>query len=85
MKTKTVASIIRPYPGGLPLTPSVAIDDKIMYAIELMVTHNAKRIVVARNGRIIGMILLEDAFHALGLQQKSEGGMGKSENRRQRA
>ncbi|UCF93316.1 MAG: CBS domain-containing protein [Desulfobacterales bacterium] len=68
MKTRTVASIIQPLAEGLPPEPAVAMEDKIGHAIELMLKHNAKRVAVMRNGRVIGMIRLEDAFLKLGLQ-----------------
>ena len=68
MKTRKVDSIILPFPAGLPLTPNVTAGEKIIRAIELMLRHNVKRIAVLRNGRAIGMVRLEDAFHDLGLK-----------------
>ena len=65
---KKVIAIIHPYPDGLPLDPAVTVEDRITRAIELMVKHNLRCIAVLRNRRPIGMIRLEDAFNALGLQ-----------------
>ncbi|UCE54452.1 MAG: CBS domain-containing protein [Desulfobacterales bacterium] len=68
MKTRKVITIIHPYPRGLPLNPSVTTEDRITYAIELMVKNNVRCIAVVRNHVPIGMIRLEDAFKELGLQ-----------------
>ena len=53
---------------GIPLNPSVNIDDKIVHAIELMVDNNLKNIAVVLNARPIGRVCLEDAFQKLGLK-----------------
>lgn len=57
-----------PFKEGIPLNPSVTINDKTTYAVELMVNNNLKGIAVVRNNRPIGMIRLEDAFKQLGIQ-----------------
>ena len=68
MKSRRIDSIILPYMEELPLTPSVAIGDKITHAVELMLSHNVSRIAVVRNLRAIGLIRLEDALQELGLE-----------------
>lgn len=68
MKSKRVADILLPYNEVVPLEPSVTLDDKIIHAIELMVTRNLKSVAVVRNQRPIGMVRLEDAFAKLGLR-----------------
>lgn len=40
MKNRKVEEIILPYMEGIPLNPSVNIDDKIVHAIELMVDNS---------------------------------------------
>jgi len=68
MQSRRIDSIILPYMEELPLTPSVAIGDKITHAVELMLSHNLSRIAVVRNLRAIGLIRLEDALQELGLE-----------------
>ena len=68
MRTRKVEEIILPYMEGIPLNPSVNIDDKIVHAIELMVDNNLKNIAVVLNARPIGRVCLEDAFQKLGLK-----------------
>ena len=68
MKPATIDCLIVPCVGEMPLEPSVSIGDKISRAIELMVSHNLKRIAVVRNRRAVGMIRLEDAFQEIGLE-----------------
>ncbi|MBW2085567.1 MAG: CBS domain-containing protein [Deltaproteobacteria bacterium] len=68
MRTKKVEEIILPYKDSVPLEPSVNIGDKIIDAIELMVSNDIRYIAIVRNRRPIGMIRLEDAFQKLGLQ-----------------
>lgn len=67
MGPKKVRELIRPIRAGLPPAPYVTADDKITRAIKLMLDNEVKRIVVVRNNRPIGFILLEDAFEAVGL------------------
>lgn len=68
MKSKRVSDIVLPYEDAVPLKPSVALDDKIIHAIELMVTRNLKCVAVVRNQIPVGMVRLEDAFVKLGLR-----------------
>ena len=67
MGAKKVREIILPFRVGIPLNPCVVADDRITRAIKLMLNNEVKRIVVVRNNRPIGFILLEDAFEAVGL------------------
>ncbi len=67
MRQKRVDQILLPLKTGIPDHPAVAMSDKITRAIELMVTHNIRHIVVTRHNRPIGMVRLEDAFKILGL------------------
>ena len=68
MKRKRVSDILLPYNEVVPLEPSVGPDEKIVHAIELMVTRNLKCVAVVSNQRPIGMVRLEDAFEKLGLR-----------------
>jgi predicted transcriptional regulator len=68
MRCKTVQDILLPYKEGTPLHPFVSMEDKIIRAIELMVTHNSQCIAVMRNNRPVGMVRLQDAFEKVGLQ-----------------
>jgi hypothetical protein len=72
MKTRTVIAIIQPYQDGVPLHPSVAREERITRAIELMVKFNVKCIAVTRGGRPIGLIRLTDAFRELGLKESEK-------------
>ena len=68
MKQKRVVEIVIPYQEGIPLHPSVSLNDRIIAAVELMVNNNLTQIAVVRNGRGVGMIRLKDAFKKLGIQ-----------------
>lgn len=68
MTVRNIDSIIRPCTEELPLEPSVGIGEKLTRAIEVMVSHNLKRIAVVRNRRAVGVIRLEDAFQEIGLE-----------------
>jgi CBS domain-containing protein len=67
METKKVKTILLPYRKEMPTDYTVTPEDKVIYAVELMVNHNMKTIAVVRNDRPIGMIRLEDALKKLGL------------------
>lgn len=69
MRAKRVREIVRPFKKGVPLQPSVGLADKVIRAVELMVSHNCRAIAVVRDRRPIGIVCLEDAFSHLGLQQ----------------
>ena len=69
MKIRTVTAIIQPFQDGVPLHPSVTMEERISRAIELMVTFNLKCIAVRRGARPIGVVRLADAFQELGLRE----------------
>ncbi|KAF0122357.1 MAG: Uncharacterized protein FD151_811 [bacterium] len=68
MKEKKVKDILLPFKEGIPLCPSVTLNDKIVQAIELMVNNNLKCIAVIENQRPVGMVCLKDALQEMGLQ-----------------
>ena len=68
MQSKRVREIVVPPLKGLPLQPQVNSDDRIIDAIEVMLTCNVRQIMVTRNRCPVGMIILADAFHQLGLE-----------------
>ena len=68
MRQKKVLEIIVPYQEGMPNHPSIAMNDRIIDAVELMVNHGLHQVAVFRNNRPVGMIRLEDAFRKLGLK-----------------
>ena len=72
MKGRKVEEILLPFREGLQLHPSVAMDEKIIRAVEMMLNNNVKDIAVVRNGRPIGMANLKDALKILGLQAPHE-------------
>ena len=68
MKEKKAKDILLPFGEGTPLSPSVALDDKIVQAIELMVNNDLKCIAVIENQQPVGMVCLKDALQEMGLQ-----------------
>jgi len=52
----------------LQIYPSVTLNDKIVYAIEIMLKNNVKDIAVVQEKRVIGIVRLEDALRKIGLQ-----------------
>ena len=71
MRRRRVEEILQPYKEGMPPEPSVRIGDKIIRAIELMVTNDLNCIVVLQNNRPVGIVRLEEAFKKIGLQVHS--------------
>ncbi|MBC2715920.1 MAG: CBS domain-containing protein [Desulfobacteraceae bacterium] len=51
----------------MPINYTVTPEDKLIYAVELMLEKNIKSVSVVRSGRPIGMVRLEDALKKLGL------------------
>ena len=72
MKEKKVQDILVPFREDTPLRPSVALSDRLVYAVELMAKHNRKCIAVVRKGRPIGMVCLKEAFQKLGLKSPAK-------------
>ncbi|PIX26528.1 MAG: hypothetical protein COZ68_00950 [Deltaproteobacteria bacterium CG_4_8_14_3_um_filter_43_13] len=68
MKEKKAKDILLPFKEGTPLSPSVALDDKIVQAIELMVNNDLKCIAAIENQQPVGMVCLKDALQEMGLQ-----------------
>ena len=68
MKRLAVESIIVPTENTVPVEPSVSPEDPITDAIEVMLKHNLKQIVVTEGNRAVGMIRLEDALKKVGLE-----------------
>lgn len=80
MKGKKVEEILLPFKHGVPLHPSVKLDDRIIRAIELMVTHNLKCIAVIRNNQPVGLVRLEDAFEQVGLHGSQSRALSAPQN-----
>ncbi len=68
MQKKKVIEILLPYREYVPLSPSVSTDESIALAIQIMLEHDARRMAVVRRHKPIGIVTLEDALQALGLQ-----------------
>ena len=64
----TVESVMVPVEKGVGSEPSVERYDKITDALEVMLKNNRKRIAVRSKREVIGMIRLDDALKALGLE-----------------
>lgn len=77
MKKLAVKTIVIPIEPGISLTPSVAPEDRITEALEVMLENDLKSIAVVHGNKAIGMITLEDALKMVGLKQ------GKPPRRRQ--
>jgi predicted transcriptional regulator len=71
MRRQRVDEILLPYEEGIPLDPCVEMGERIIDAIQLMVSNNLKCIAVTRNKRPVGMIRLDDAFKKVGLSPLS--------------
>jgi hypothetical protein len=67
MKKTQVEEIIHPFKEGTPLHPSIGLEDKITYAVELMINNDLEWIAVKGNKYPLGMISLSDALEKLGL------------------
>ena len=68
MQAKKVEEIMLPYNSGIPLSPAVTMNDKIVHAVEMMLNHNITCIAVVINKRPIGIVRLEEALQKLGLR-----------------
>jgi len=68
LRTSKVREIIIPNEKKLQIYPSVTLNDKIVYAIEIMLKNNVKDIAVVQEKRVIGIVRLEDALRKIGLQ-----------------
>jgi hypothetical protein len=68
MRHHRVHDIIRPYRREMPLRPCVALDDRLMRAVELMVAGGLREIAVVHHDRPVGRVELFEAFRRLGLE-----------------
>ncbi len=67
MRRRRVDEILLPYVEGVPVDPCVEMGEKLINAIQVMVSNNLKCLAVKRNQKLVGMIRLEDAFQKVGL------------------
>ena len=68
MKKHEVKEIIVPIDKNLSIKPSVAAEDSITEAIEILLKNDLKQIAVNRKDVGVGMIRLEDALNTIGLE-----------------
>ncbi len=68
MKKHEVKDIIIPIDKNLAAKPSVAEKDNITEAIEVLLNNDLNQIAVTRKDAVVGMIRLEDALTAIGLE-----------------
>ena len=68
MKKHEVKEIIVPIDKNLSIKPSVAAEDSITEAIEILLNNDLKQIAVTRKDAVVGMIRLEDALKTIGLE-----------------
>ncbi len=68
MKKHEVKEIIVPINKNLAVKPSVTAEDNITEAIEILLKNDLKQIAVTGKDVVIGMIKLEDALKAIGLE-----------------
>ncbi len=68
MKKHEVKEIIVPIDKKLSIKPSVAAEDSITEAIEILLNNDLKQIAVTRKDAVVGMIRLEDALKTIGLE-----------------
>jgi predicted transcriptional regulator len=68
MKKHEVKEIIVPIDKNLSIKPSVAAEDSITEAIEILLNNDLKQIAVTRKDVVVGMIRLEDALKTIGLE-----------------
>lgn len=68
MKKHEVKEIIVPIDKNLSIKPSVAAEDSITEAIEILLNNDLKQIAVTRKDAVVGMIRLEDALNTIGLE-----------------
>ena len=71
VQKKKVFEILLPYRKYISLSPALSADEKISRAIQIMLENDVQHMVVVRKRKPIGMIRLEDALQALGIQTGS--------------
>jgi predicted transcriptional regulator len=72
MRRRRVDEILQPYEEGVPLYPCVEMGERIIDAIQVMVTNDLKTLAVTINKRPVGMVRLEDAFKKVGLHVRNQ-------------
>jgi CBS domain-containing protein len=70
VQKKKVLEILLPYRRHISPSPALSADEKISRAIQIMLDHDVQRMAVVRKKKLIGMVRLEDALFAMGLQQE---------------
>ena len=68
MKKHEVKKIIVPINKNLAVKPSITAEDNITEAIEVLLKNDLKQIAVTEKDVVVGMIRLEDALKAIGLE-----------------
>jgi len=68
VQKKKILEILLPYRNYFPLSPALSADEKISSAIQIMLENDVQRMTVVRKHKPIGIIRLEDALKALGIQ-----------------
>jgi CBS domain len=71
VQKKKVIEILLPYREYVPLSPGLSTDEPITRAIQIMLEHDIRCMAVVRRHKPIGIVTLEDALQALGLQSGS--------------
>jgi predicted transcriptional regulator len=72
MRRRRVDEILQPYEEGVPLDPCVEMGERIIDAIQVMVTNDLKTLAVTINKRPVGVVRLEDAFKKVGLHGRNQ-------------
>ncbi len=71
-----IRKILMPLDENLSLKPSVSAAERITKAIEAMLKNDLRCIAITNGGRVIGMIMLEDALNQIGLLTPRENQAG---------
>lgn len=69
MRSHRVHDILRPLRPGMAPHPAVAWDARSMRAIETMLAHGVREIVVLRGRTAVGSVRLDDALRQVGLRR----------------
>ena len=78
MKKREVKELVVSIEEELSITPSVAAEDRITDAVEVMLNNDLTRIAVIQEDKVMGMIRLEDALKAIGLEGDIDGNATKT-------
>ncbi|MFU8769650.1 MAG: CBS domain-containing protein [Desulfotignum sp.] len=69
MESCKVNTVLMPITSGICLDHTVAPEDRLIHAVQLMLFHGINRIAVVQNGHPMGIVRLEDALEKLGLKK----------------